>query len=98
MTAIEMRCETCKHWDASDVDYSPRRGWGACTRAETYGGEPVHADTLMVARDPEFCVDYVLTKPNFGCVMYEPRADVALPEAVARRVNATWTWEAGEND
>ena len=97
MTAIEMRCETCKHW-SRDERVINDDGTGTCARGAGVWAGPKGGDTLAYAADYEGYKAALVTKPNFGCVMYESRADVALPEAVARRVNAAWTWEAGEND
>ena len=97
MTAIEMRCETCRHWSQPWLATFDDDA-GACARGAGYPMCSRDDGTLAYARDYERFEATLVTKPNFGCVMYEPRADVALPEAVARKVNAAWTWEAGAND
>ena len=86
-------CEACMYWDYDSYD-----GTGNCRRASSDSGEPIDEESLMYACDTEAYSAWLVTKPNFGCVMYEPRTDVALPDAVARKVNAVWTWEAGAND
>lgn len=91
------RCGTCRHWSQPWlIDLGDDRG--ECARGMSSCGGPRHDDTLAYAADYEGFQAVLVTKPAFGCVMYEPRADVALPEAVARKVNAAWTWEAGAND
>ena len=89
------RCETCRHWRSLRACSD---SIGECVRGAGMDGGPADDDTLAYAEDGEGMGAALVTKPNFGCVMYEPRADVALPEAVARRVNAAWTWESGAND
>lgn len=73
MTAIKMRCETCTHWSDFNITNEYQLGWGVCVRGSGEYGRPAYADTLMVAHDSDGEGGGVLTKPNFGCVMYEAR-------------------------
>jgi hypothetical protein len=72
-----MNCKTCNHWKL----YEPTCKWGECLKAKGDDqGELVDSSSLAMAyglTDGGDCADCsaygeLLTKPEFGCVMWEP--------------------------
>lgn len=57
------RCATCKHWTRDHH----------CERAQSDFGYATDSGSLAVAHDVESYKAYLETKPDFGCVMHEPR-------------------------
>lgn len=77
-------CRECQHWEEPQrrrfgfsVDSYPE--FGICALMESNDGRPVHQDTLAHAQDSESYNARVYTRPDFGCVMGEPRGGASAP-------------------
>lgn len=68
-----MRCDQCKFWNAGDAHTAPA---GTCGRGKSRNGFPVDATTKAWAEDNESYAAYLVTKPDFGCVMFEQGAEI----------------------
>lgn len=82
-----MTCKTCKHWGSWDADYDHLEGvgFGECGRIKDVGptyerDDPKRAyrqTELVLVVDMERSAAGIVTKPEFGCVLHEPRTDTA---------------------
>lgn len=59
------RCATCKHW------FRYFGNIGSCQKTATSNGEPHDTSTLARAEDVSALGASLVTKPDFGCVMWE---------------------------
>jgi hypothetical protein len=83
--AEQGRCKDCRHWNQA-ADYhrpdcdGPLGACGAVNQApETQGGWSsfVPVGVLAVTQDAENYASLLYTRPDFGCVLFEP----AMPSA-----------------
>ncbi len=71
------RCETCRHWEIPVTDQHMNElrvpdGWGECNMMSGSAFEKI--DTLKVLVSAAYAQDVgVFTRPDFGCVQYEPK-------------------------
>lgn len=76
---MRKRCDRCRWWESREdsllgVDWEPMPGnWGDCLRMASIGGSPTAADTRAYGRDYEVYEAYVVSRSDFGCVMFESR-------------------------
>lgn len=72
------RCKTCLHWQAVSPHVNAPDGWRSCARIPDRYDEPAASESLALT-----CEDddrsFMLTAPDFGCVMHEGRPTVAPP-------------------
>jgi hypothetical protein len=67
--APSWRCETCKWWETTKEGYSR----GECKRVKSDDHESGHpADPAMVL-SCDGCHQELMTKPDFGCVLWESK-------------------------
>jgi hypothetical protein len=71
-------CKDCKHWgsdDPEDIDMHSTipEGYRECERAKSGGGEPDDGDSTAVAFDGDGYHATLMTAPEHGCVMFEPK-------------------------
>ena len=71
-------CRDCIHWEGPNereyefgLDDFP--DFGTCPLMETELGKPVFDESLAHAQDGDNRLGKLYTKPDFGCVMGEPR-------------------------
>lgn len=69
-------CRNCKFWGfpeyASNEDRMTTPNAFCCEKMSSQSHEPVDPATLAWAEDREIYQADVVTKPDFGCVMFEP--------------------------
>jgi len=65
-------CETCKWWGPS-----VRKGWGQCMLCRSVLREATHEGSRAVAIDSESWQAWLETRPDFGCVQWEPCEEAA---------------------
>jgi hypothetical protein len=76
----DQRCGTCENYQApSDPD---GQGYGYCLRIPFGWDEDLRCiDDLAIVTDSEQYHADLLCKPDFGCVLWEPKSPTADPAA-----------------
>lgn len=59
---------------ATRPDGIPRRGWGVCAMTR-YGPEYAHPESLALSTDHEDYGAELVTRPDFGCVQWQPQPE-----------------------
>ncbi len=79
---LQGRCKDCRWWEDNLRGFRGNYGWKTCGKMEFAldgGRAPLHSDTLAlpyVIHDGSGGVD---TSPDFGCVMFENKAEDKHP-------------------
>ena len=75
-------CRDCKHWDKQALvgrhsGYGQKlRGYGMCSVIiDDYGNNDIHDTAFVMGGDYADTAGELLTKPDFGCVLWEADAD-----------------------
>jgi hypothetical protein len=72
-------CKDCQWWHRftlADDRWDPVErwdGWGRCQAADSDMGGPLTEDTLAFVDDAGCNGPLLMTKPDFGCVMFEAK-------------------------
>jgi hypothetical protein len=63
-------CQHCRWWSERAVTCDD--SFGTCTRAHSTNGQADHPDSLAFASDTESYNATFNTRPDFGCIQFEP--------------------------
>jgi hypothetical protein len=69
------RCDNCRHWIKWTL--SPDKAIAICGIAGSYDGEPCEASYKAYARDSAKYAAVLVTAPDFGCVQFEAKGQLA---------------------
>lgn len=69
-------CSDCRFWETWQFDDNPVT-WGRCAQMELTPEGPMVLGTIAHAQIVEGYRGFVATRVDFGCVMGEPRQEVA---------------------